>query len=424
MEENKQVPLRDSDQIRNSIEIKQSLNHFDDIAISPYPDKKFIIIIILSLLLLISIVFNIFIPLYINNSSKTDQTDNTDQYQDYNFKFWNSDVSSLENLKNYMKEICDSKNKNYIPFSDRIAVFDMDGTILGEKAPTYIEFMFYKYFVEMNQNLENYTQHLDIVRRIDLYIANNGSDYGDLDFDQFYWQAKGFKNWTIKKSEDILDTFLEKDIENFNNLKFKNLFYKPMIEIINFLVLNSFQVYIISGSERILVKHLIIKYLNTEQPFKIDHIVGSDVELIATGELSSYKEDILADDHYVYKHTDSILKSGNVISKNLYMGKVRRIIREIGKKPVLGFGNSNGDVSMLNYVITDNKYLSKGFMVVADDVKREYGIDTIKDGVVDTTNSDELKKKWESSDYGYQVISMRDDWKTIYGDNVTIKNIR
>ena len=104
------------------------------------------------------------------------------------------------------------------------------------------------------------------------------------------------------------------------------------------------------------------------------------------------------------------------------MGKVRKIIREIGKKPVLGFGNSNGDASMLNYVTTENKYNSKAFMIVADDVKREHGIDTIENGIVNTTNSDELKKMWESKDYDFQVISMRDDWKTIYGENVTIKN--
>ena len=419
MKENTQAPLSSNNQYQNSDEFVKNQDLLGNIKTSPLADRKCTVIIILSLLLIISIGLNIFLPLTEDSSSKTDKTD---QYQDYNFEFWNSDAPSLNNLKNYMKDICDPNSKNFIPFSDRIAVFDMDGTILGEKNPTYLEYIFYKYFVENNKNLDNYTQHLDIIRRIDLFIANNGSDYGDLEIDQFIWQAKGFKNWTIKQSEDFLDKFLDKDIENFNNLKFKNLFYKPMIEIFNFLDLNSFQIFIVSGSERILLKYLVSKYLNTTQPFKIDHCIGTDVELIATGELQNYQEDVLADDHYVYQHNDSILKSGNGISKNLYMGKVRRIIREIGKQPVLGFGNSNGDVAMLNYVTTGNKYKSKGFMVVADDVKREYGVDTIIDGVVNTTNSDELKRKWESSDYGYQVISMRDDWKTIYGDNVTIKN--
>ena len=418
MEENQQDPLNDNNLYRHSGEFEGNPDPFNNIKVSPLVDRKCIVIIILSLLLLISIGFNIFLPFYENESSSS----KIDQYQDYKFEFWNSDASSLNSLKNYMKDVCDPNSNNYIPFSDRIAVFDMDGTVIGEKNPAYVDMMFYKYFVENNKNLDNYTQHLDMVRRIDLFIANNGSDYGNIDIDSFIWMAKGFKNWTIKDSDDILGTFLEKDVENFNNLKFKNVFYKPMIEILNFLDLNSFQVYFISGSERLFVRYLISKHMNTTQPFKMDHCIGSDIEFIATGELPTYKEDVLADDHYVYQHNDSIIKSGNGISKNLNMGKVRRIIREIGKQPVLGFGNSNGDVSMLNYVTTENKYKSKGFIVVADDMKREYGIDTIIDGVVNTTNSDELKRKWESSDYGYQTISMRDDWKTIYGDNVTIKN--
>ena len=292
-----------------------NLEQFNDSKNSPLSDRNYIIIIILSLLLLISICFNIFIFLNENKNYSSQ----IDQYQDYNFEFWNSEVPSLKNLKNYMKDICDPKSKNYIPFSDRIAVFDMDGTILGEKNPAYFEFMFFKYFVKSNKNLDNYSQYLDIVRRIDLFIANNGSDYGDLDTDVYVWQAKGFKNWTIKESEDFLDKFLEEDVESYNNLKYKNSFYKPMIEILNFLDKNSFQIYIVSGSERMLVRHLLSKYLKTKQPIKIDHILGADVELIATGELLNYKEDILSDDHYEYKKNDSIIKSGNVVHRNLYI---------------------------------------------------------------------------------------------------------
>ena len=103
--------------------------------------------------------------------------------------------------------------------------------------------------------------------------------------------------------------------------------------------------------------------------------------------------------------------------------KVRLVSKQIGRKPILSFGNSSGDAPMHNYVIDGNKYKSMAFMVVADDVKREYGIDTINpDGTGDTTNSDKKKKDWKdrSKNYGYEIISMRDDFKTIYGDNVKL----
>ena len=60
-------------------------------------------------------------------------------------------------------------------------------------------------------------------------------------------------------------------------------------------------------------------------------------------------------------------------------------------------------------------------MVVADDIKREYGVDKIdENGKIDKSKSDKIKKKWKSEKYGYNIISMRDDFKTIYGDDVKL----
>ena len=95
------------------------------------------------------------------------------------------------------------------------------------------------------------------------------------------------------------------------------------------------------------------------------------------------------------------------------------VAREIGKKPVLSFGNSNSDVPLQNYILNNNKYKAEAYMVVADDIKREYGVDKYDiNGNIDTSKSDEIKNKWKSKEYGYKVISMRDDFKTIYGENV------
>ena len=74
------------------------------------------------------------------------------------------------------------------------------------------------------------------------------------------------------------------------------------------------------------------------------------------------------------------------------MNKVTAIAREIGKQPVLAFGNSRDDASMLNYAIYGNKYKSAAFF------------------------ADKCRKL--AAEYGWNVISMRDDFKTIYGDNV------
>ena len=84
------------------------------------------------------------------------------------------------------------------------------------------------------------------------------------------------------------------------------------------------------------------------------------------------------------------------------MSKVDAIVREIGQQPVLAFGNSSGDVAMLQYTITANRYPAAAFMVLADDPVRDYG------------KEDSGEKRHGYEDLGFCVISMRDDFAVIY----------
>ena len=77
---------------------------------------------------------------------------------------------------------------------------------------------------------------------------------------------------------------------------------------------------------------------------------------------------------------------------------------------MLSFGNSSGDVSMNNYVLHNNRYRSAAFMLIADDDVRDYG---------NPEKASVLRRKWENM--GYTVISMRDDWTTIYAEGVEKK---
>ena len=90
------------------------------------------------------------------------------------------------------------------------------------------------------------------------------------------------------------------------------------------------------------------------------------------------------------------------------MKKIYHIIREIGKKPVLSFGNSGGDAGMNNLAISNLKYKSMAFMILNDDIERENG---------NINKADKMRKTCE--DNNWVPISMKNDWKTIYGNNVT-----
>jgi hypothetical protein len=77
---------------------------------------------------------------------------------------------------------------------------------------------------------------------------------------------------------------------------------------------------------------------------------------------------------------------------------------------LLAFGNSGGDKDMANYVLNKNKYPSLAFMVCCDDTERERG---------NIQKANEMKQNCEK--YGWVPISMKNDWKTIYGENVQKK---
>jgi hypothetical protein len=170
-----------------------------------------------------------------------------------------------------------------------------------------------------------------------------------------------------------------------------------MIEVVEYLQENDFLVYVISGSDRFICRTFVEGVLDI--PY--EQIIGMDVELEATHQEGA---DGLK---YVYTKEDTIVRTDRLIIKNLKMNKVTAIVREIGKQPVLSFGNSSGDVSMHNYTIFGNKYKSAAFMLIADDEERDYG---------NTEKVQKLRKQWEED--GFHVISMKDDFRTIYGDDV------
>jgi hypothetical protein len=103
---------------------------------------------------------------------------------------------------------------------------------------------------------------------------------------------------------------------------------------------------------------------------------------------------------------ESLVRTDELIIKNLKTNKVLQISQEIGKVPVLSFGNSGGDCSMHNYCLS-SPHKSAAFMLIADDDVRDHA---------NREKALTLGEQWREA--GYYVISMRDDFKTIYGYGV------
>ena len=335
----------------------------------------------------------------------------------FHFKYWNKNSSVLKSIINYVQEVTIKNSKNYIPKEDRIALFDFDGTIYGEKGPLYIEYYMYYDFLKNHRDYLSKEPHKSIFPRLEESCKIKKFVDNELDFEAIDAEAKIYKGFSIKEHKNFVKKFAEKNTKCFSNLKFKDMFYFPMIELVEFLQLNEFNVYVVSASDRFLVR----EYLKFHFKIPEQNVIASDVELMPKSEMDNFEKTGKLNDYLNFEKNDCLIRNGNLIKKNVNLSKVRMIAKEIGKIPVLSFGNSSSDVPVQNYVLSGKKYKREVYMVVADDIKREYGVDSVDEkGNIDTTKSDEIKKMWKSEKYGYNIISMRDDFKTIYGDNVTL----
>ena len=312
------------------------------------------------------------------------------------FKYWTKNSIPQKKLVKYVQDVTNKKSKNFIPVEDRIAVFDMDGTFLCETAPYYFEWMLYldralydKNFTPSSED-RSYAQEIENAIRVTKKFPKN------VDVDEAKSQESVFAGMTPAEYENYVKNFMEKPVEGLSNLKYGESFYIPMVEVIKYLQANDFTVYVVSGSDRPTVRILACDLLK----IPTNNVIGSDPKMISPNQNEN------DGGNYVYKKDDYLIR-GHLIEKNLKMNKVSYIAKEIGKQPVLAFGNSSGDTSMLNYTISKNKYKSAAFFVLCDDLDRELGnLDKAESG------------RKLASENGWQTISMKNDFKTIYGDKV------
>ena len=324
------------------------------------------------------------------------------------FENWN-ECESLTTLKNFVSASVQEGNKGFIAKKDRLAVFDMDGTLYGELYPTYLEYVMYQYRVLEDETYKGKAtfEQIKLAEEIkagvmkdaeghDVPTAGNSYPAGT-DMRHARLAAEAYSGMTLKEFTTYCRKFLEKKVPTFTNMTYGSAFYQPMKEVVSYLQKNDYNVYVVSGSDRLLCRALCCDYLNIAP----DHIIGMDVRFKATGQGDT--EGV----NYTFQPDDDIFRVEDGIVKNLKFNKVSAICREIGQQPVLSFGNSGGDQAMHTFTITNNPNPSAAFMLVADDAERDYAV---------LEKTKDLPKKW--SDLGFHVVSMKNDFKTIYGEGV------
>jgi len=246
--------------------------------------------------------------------------------QSENFQYWNENSPAKKKLVAYVQKVTNPKNPDFIPAEHRLAVFDMDGTLLGERTPSYTDGVFYADRVLHDPNCKVSDEDKKFAQAYWDAISQRKPVPPEIEKNLYHNLYAGLAGMTPQSLDAYAQGFMKKPVIGLTNLTYGESFYLPY------------------------------------------------------GELDRVNEK---------------------------MNKVSSIVREIGIQPVLAFGNSSGDYSMFRYTLKDNPYKAEVFNILCDDTQREYG----------RPERAERDKK-TSAENGWNTISMKNDWKTIYGDNV------
>ena len=314
---------------------------------------------------------------------------------------WTSDAEAKKALVSYVENVTDENSPDYIPVEDRIAVFDMDGTILCETDPYYFDhcLLVYRVLEDPDYKDKASTFEKDVANRLQAKFDGDKSvEVSMIEHGQAV--AMAFAGMTIDEFEAYVEDFKNQPAPGYNNMTRGEAFYKPMLQVIDYLQANDFTVYIVSGTDRLIVRGLIKGSVDIPR----NQLIGSDELLVATGQGD------VDGMEYTFTDQDKLVTGGQFIIKTLDMNKVTAIMTEIDIQPVLSVGNSTGDSAMAEFTTTNNKYKSLAFMLCCDDLERENG---------NTAKADKMRELCEEFDW--IPISMRDDWTTIYGEGVTRK---
>ena len=315
---------------------------------------------------------------------------------------WNDGAAAKKELIEYVEAVTKEGSADFIPVENRIAVFDLDGTLACETDPAYFDHCIYYYRVMEDPEYKDKATKFEkkVAREVKQFMDTGVSAPNSM-VHHGKGVASAFSGLTPEEFVDYVAEYAKTPAPGYENMTRAEAFYKPMLEIVDYLEANDFTVYVVSGTDRVIVRGLV-----KDSPLKLpsQQLIGSDESLVATDQGDTDGLD------YEFDDNDQLVMGGDFIVKNLDMNKVTVIQQEIGKQPVLAFGNSGSDFSMAQYALNGNKYKAKAFMLCCDDTERENG------------NPEKAAKMVKScEENGFTAISMKDDWKTIYGDNVARK---
>lgn len=270
---------------------------------------------------------------------------------------------------------------------DRVAVFDNDGTLWCEK-PLYPQLAFFMH--ELAKAVEA-DPSLAAREEYDALIARDMARVGELGF--------------ARVGMALTELFIGMSAEEFAARSHQFLFaaphprgegayahavYRPMLELLDALRAHGFAVFIATGG-------------GTEFVRAVSHeLYGIPPEAVV-GSLVGYE-------YRPIEGAPAVVRTGALVGEaNEGAAKVVNIQQALGRRPVFAAGNSAGDREMIEWAMaTDGPSL--GLLVDHDDAAREVAYESVAASFASAENIVDVGRR-----EGWTVVSMRDDWTTVYG---------
>jgi phosphoglycolate phosphatase-like HAD superfamily hydrolase len=296
---------------------------------------------------------------------------------------WNEGPAKKAILE-FVAKVTKESGPDFVPKSERIATFDNDGTLWAEK-PLYFQLAFaldrVKVLVEKHPEWKEKEPYKSILAgETKSLVAAGEKAFVEL-------IATTHSGMTTEEFEDIVKDWLKTAREPRFKRPYTDLVYQPQLELLIYLRANGFKTFIVSGGGIDFMRPWVPRVYGIPP----EQVVGSSNKL-------KYE---LRDGKPV------LLRLPEIDFIDDKSGKPIGIHKFIGRRPILAFGNSDGDFEMVQYT-TAGKGPRLGLIVHHTDAEREWAYD--RDSPVGR-----LDKALDAAPKnGWIVVDMKKEWKVIF----------
>ncbi|MBZ9656114.1 HAD family hydrolase [Phyllobacterium lublinensis] len=296
---------------------------------------------------------------------------------------WNDTAPKMA-IMDFVRKVTTANSPDFVPEPERIAVFDNDGTLWTEH-PIYVQLAFMLDRVKAGAASHpewKDTQPFKAALEGDMKSLAATGEKGLMEL-----LMTTHAGMTTDEFSAIVTDWIATARDPRFNKPYTELVYQPMVELLAYLRANGFKTFIVSGGG--------IEFMRpwTEKVYGVppEQVVGSSIK------------------------TEFEMRDGSPVLMRLPQvdfvddkaGKPVGINQHIGRRPIAAFGNSDGDLEMLQYTTVGDK-ARFGLIVHHTDAEREYSYDR-------DTEFGRLDKALDAASVNqWTVVDMKADWKQIF----------